>query len=223
MICLTVGLTAFSGQDAAPSIVVDDPVKDFGKVMKGETLKHVFQFSNKGSGTLEISDVSATCGCQTTALPSKQINAGGSGQIEMSVDTSLLIGAVTESVTLTTNDPFRPSVLFSIKADVQSEISLSSPSVFFENVPEGVEAKKEVLISVAAKKSIKILSAESTDESVSVKLESVAGSADSQVRLIATHKSDGRIGYRMESIIVKTTSDLTPELIIHLIIRNFSR
>jgi hypothetical protein len=141
----------------------------------------------------------------------------------MSVDTSLLSGAVTESVTVTTNDPSRPSVLFSIKADVQPEISVSSPSVFFENIPEGGEAIKEVLISVAAKKPIEILGAESTDESVGVKLESVAGSDGSQVRLIATHKSDGRIGYRMESIIVKTTSDLTPELIIHLIIRNFNR
>jgi len=215
------GLMVLAGQDPGPVMVVDNPVKDFGKVMKGATLGHVFRLRNEGKGALEILSVGATCGCQTNSLSTKLIEAGQSGQIEVKVDTTLLVGPVNESVNIVSNDPHRPSILLSIKADVQPEIGVSSPSIFFENIPKGRQATKEVILTVAPEKAIRILSAESTDESVSVKLEPVPDSNDKQVKLIATHKSDGKIGYRAESIIVKTTSYVTPELTIYLLIRNF--
>jgi hypothetical protein len=212
-----------SGQDRAPSMIIDDPVKDFGKVMQGETIKHVFGFSNKGTTTLEILSVEPSCGCQAASLSAKIIQAGQSGQIEVSVDTAGLTGAIEKSVNLITNDPRRPSVSLSVRADVQPEISVSSPSIYFENVPKGTEVTKEVIITVWAENAIKILSAESTDESVIVKLEPMPDSEGKKAKLLATQKSDGKIGYRLERVIVKTTSYLTPELSIYLIIRNFNR
>jgi hypothetical protein len=221
--CLMAGLMALPGQDAAPSMVFDSPAKDFGKGIQGEMLKHVFNFTNKGSTTLEILGVEPSCGCQAASLSAKQIQAGRSGQIEVTVDTAGLSGAIEKSVNILTNDPRRPSVSLSIRADVQPEISVSSPSIFFENVPKGTEVTKEVIITVAAERSIKILSAESTDESVIVKLEPVPDSEGRKAKLIATQTGDGKIGYRSGTIIVKTTSYLTPELSIYLIFRNFNR
>jgi len=222
-ICLTFGLTLLSAQEKLPSIVIDDPIKDFGKVIKGEMLKHTFEFSNRGSSKLEILSMEATCGCQDTEFSTKQLEPGQSGQIKTSVDTTVLIGAVTETVKFTTNDPRRPSVLISIKADVQPEISLSSPSIYFGDVPKGKEASEEVMITIPKDKPIKILSAESSEEDVSVKLEPVSDSDGKQVKLIATFKAGGKVGYRLGDITVKTNSYLTPELSIHLIIRNFNR
>lgn len=222
-ICLTFGLAVLSAQDKAPSIVIDNPIKDFGEVIKGEMLHHTFGFSNQGSSKLEILSIEATCGCQDTEFSTKQLDPGQSGQIKTSVDTTVLIGAVTETVQFTTNDPLRPSVLLSLKADVQPEISLSSPSIYFGDVPKGKEVTAEVIITIPKDKSIKILSAESSDESVSVRLEPVPDSDGKQVMLIASYKADAKTGYRLGDITVKTTSYLTPELSIHLIIRNFSR
>ena len=221
--CLIVGLAALLGQDKAPSIVFDNPVRDFGKVMRGETIKHVFSFINKGSTTLEILGLEPSCGCQAALPSAKQIKAGQSGQIEVSVDTAGLIGAIDKSVNILTNDPRRRSVSLSIRADVQPEISVSSPSIFFENVPIGKEVTREVTITVQAERSIKILSAESTDESVIAKLEPVPDTEGKKIKLVATQKGDGKIGYRSGTIIVKTTSYLTPELSIYVIIRNFNR
>jgi len=221
--CLIFGAAVLSGQDTAPSIVMDEPTKDFGKVIKGEMLKHTFVFSNQGSSKLEILSVEATCGCQDTEFSTKQLEPGQSGQIKTSVDTTVLIGPVTETVKFTTNDPLRPSVLVSIRADVQPEISLSSPSIYFGDVPKGKEVSEEVIITIPKDKSIKILSAESSEEDVSVKLEPVPDSDGKQVKLIATFKAGGKVGYRLGDITVKTNSYLTPELSIHLIIRNFSR
>jgi len=138
----------------------------------------------------------------------KQIQAGQSGQIEVSVDTSGLTGAIDKSVTIITNDPRRPSASLSVRAEVQPEISVSSPSIYFEKVPEGKEVTREVIIAVAAERSIRILSAESTDPSVIVKLEPVPDSEGKKVKLIAAQKGDGKIGYRSGTIIVKTPAIL---------------
>jgi len=221
--CLIAGVMALSGQDKTPSMVFDSPLKDFGKVLQGEMIKHVFSFSNQGSATLEILSVEPSCGCQAASLSTKQIQAGQSGQIEVSIDTAGLTGAIEKSVNIITNDPRRPSVSLSVRADVQPEITISSPSIYFEKVPEGKEVTKEVIITVPAERSIKILSAESTDASVIVKLEPVPDSDGKKVKLMATQRGDGKIGYRLERIIVKTTSYLTPELSVYLIIRNFTR
>jgi hypothetical protein len=221
--CLIAGLMVLSGQDKAPSMAFDDPVKDFGKVIQGEVIKHIFNFSNKGSATLEILGVEPSCGCQAASPSAKQIKPGQNGQIEVNVDTAGLAGSIDKSVNIITNDPNRPTVSLSIRADVQPEISVSSPSIYFENVPEGTEVTKEVIITVAAERPIKILSAESADKRVVAKLEPVSDSEGKQVKLLATQKGDGKVGYRVEQIIVKTTSYLTPELSIYLIIRNFNR
>jgi hypothetical protein len=221
--CLIAGLMTLSGQDKAPSIVIDNPAKDFGKVTQGETIKHVFSFSNKGVATLEILSVEPSCGCQAASLSEKKIHPGQSGQIEVMLDTTGLTGVVDKAVHIITNDPRRPSVSLSVRADVQPEIGVSSPSIYFENVPKGEEVAREVIITVPAEKSIRILSAASTDKSVVVKLEPEPDSEGKKVKLSAIHKGDGKIGYRLETIAVKTTSPITPELSIYIIIRNLHR
>ena len=44
-------------QERAPRIVFDSQTKDFGKVIEGQPLKHVFRFTNKGNATLQILNV----------------------------------------------------------------------------------------------------------------------------------------------------------------------
>ena len=51
---MTLGLLSLSAQDKAPKIEFDSTIQDCGKITEGETLKHVFRFTNKGDATLEI-------------------------------------------------------------------------------------------------------------------------------------------------------------------------
>ncbi len=44
-------------QSKAPAIVFDSQTKDFGTVVEGDPLKHIFHFTNKGSATLKILNV----------------------------------------------------------------------------------------------------------------------------------------------------------------------
>jgi hypothetical protein len=60
LIWIVVGMALVYGQAKKSSIVFDSITKDAGKVTQGETVKQVFTFTNKGSGTLEIINVQPT-------------------------------------------------------------------------------------------------------------------------------------------------------------------
>ena len=51
---LTFGLVLLPAQGKLPIIVFDSLTKDLGPVVEGQTLKHVFRFTNKGTALLEI-------------------------------------------------------------------------------------------------------------------------------------------------------------------------
>ena len=60
LVWTVVGMASVYGQAKKPSIVFDSITKEAGKVTQGETVKQVFTFTNKGSGTLEIINVRPT-------------------------------------------------------------------------------------------------------------------------------------------------------------------
>jgi hypothetical protein len=52
--CLTLGPVSLLAQQKPPTIAFDSLTKDFGSVIEGQTLKHVFKFSNNGGSLLHI-------------------------------------------------------------------------------------------------------------------------------------------------------------------------
>ena len=144
-------------------------------------------------------------------LSAKQIAPGGSGRIEVAVNTQGQT-AIHKSVVVVTNDPKQPQISLSLSGIVIPEFGLSERFIYFGSVPPGKEIVKEVLITIPPEKSVKVLSAESTDQYVTVKLEPVPGSAGRKTRLIATQKSDTKPGYHFGAVVIKTSSTLTPEL-----------
>ena len=205
------GTAPCMGQDPVPSIVFDNPSQDMGKITEGETLKHVFKFTNKGLGTLEVQKVEPSCGCTAAVLSAKRIAPGQSGQIEVSIKTENMT-ALNKSVTVTTNDPKHPQVELTVTAVVEPEFQLSERSIYFGNNPPGKEITKELTVTIPPDKTGRITSVESTDKAVEVKIEFVTGSNGKKIRVIATQKADAKEGYHFGSVDIKTSSALTPVL-----------
>jgi hypothetical protein len=103
-------------------------------------------------------------------------------------------------------------VELSLTAKVQAEFELSEPSIYFGSVPHGQPARKEMIVSILSEKPIKILSADSTDQSVKVRLEPISDSNGRKIRVIADQVPDAAAGYHFGTITLKTTSALKPEL-----------
>jgi len=81
-----VGLVLFvclmtSNALAAPNLVVEQPVFDFGEVAQGDKVPHTFKFRNDGDKPLYIDRVKSSCGCTAALLSAKTLAPGESGEI----------------------------------------------------------------------------------------------------------------------------------------------
>ena len=144
-------------------------------------------------------------------LSAKQVAPGQTGEIQVSVNTEG-VSAINKSVTVTTNDPRNLEIVLSITATVEPEFILSERSINLGNVSKDREASKEIFITIAADRQIKLLSVESTEASFSPRLESVPESAGKKTKLVVQMKPDAKDGYHFGSLVIKTSSPLTPEL-----------
>jgi hypothetical protein len=214
-VALAVGIAllapCFADETKTPTIVFQGQSKDFGKTTEGELLKHVFSFTNKGTGALEILNVEAACGCTSTLLSAKRIAPGQTGQIEAAVKTEGNSGRIEKSITVSTNDPRQPQIVLKLVATVEPEFNVSERSIYFGSVPKGKEVVREVEVRIPPEKAVKVLSAESTDAAVTVRLEPV-GSGGKTYKVIATQKADAAEGYHFGNIVLKTTSSYTRQL-----------
>lgn len=66
----------------------EDITFDFGTVLEGKQVEHVFKFKNTGKVPLLISDAKATCGCTVPNYPSDPVAPGQSSEISVKFNTA---------------------------------------------------------------------------------------------------------------------------------------
>ena len=206
---IAAGLRPLTAQEQGPSIVFDALNKDVKTVTDGETIQQIFRITNKGNATLEILGINASCGCTSTLLSADKIAPGRSGQLELKIATLGMTALsttlaetvnISKTVTVTTNDPKQPQVVLTITGVVAPEIALSELQIYFGSVAHGQEVTKDILVEISPDKPIKLLSATSSDDNVSVRLESVPGSNDTKVKIIAVQKATADPGMHQGNI-----------------------
>lgn len=108
------------------SIKFDQDTYDWGKVMDGDKVTHVFKFKNTGNEPLIISNAKGSCGCTVPEWPKDAIAPGKSGEIKVVFD-SKGKGAVggkddSKRVTITANtDPVDTYLTIKGKVDKKEE------------------------------------------------------------------------------------------------------
>lgn len=79
---------------------------NFGDIKQGETVEHVFTFTNTGENPLLISNAQGSCGCTVPSYPTEPIPPGESGEILVKFDSKGKTGDQHKTVTITANtDP----------------------------------------------------------------------------------------------------------------------
>lgn len=221
IVILAAGVVPLPALQTGPVIQFDAVTKTVGKVVDGETIGQTFKFANRGDAQLEITAVEPTCGC-TSALPvPNKLGPGQSGQIEIKIATAGLAAgsrtpaegvSMSKTVIVRSNDPKQPAVTLTINGSVIPEIAFSEPSVYFGSNPRGKEVRKELLLEIAPDRPVKVLGIVSTDENVTATLEPVPGTGGKKVKVIAVQQSATPEGIHFGELIIKTTSQLNPEL-----------
>ncbi|NOT35997.1 MAG: DUF1573 domain-containing protein [Saprospiraceae bacterium] len=68
------------------TVEFEELVYDYGEVMEGTMVKHVYKFKNTGNEPLVISDAKGSCGCTVPDWPREPIAPGGTGVINVQFD-----------------------------------------------------------------------------------------------------------------------------------------
>ncbi len=106
---------------AGPSLQLRETQYDFGKVVEGKVVEHVFSFSNNGSEKLTIKEVKTSCGCTAALLSKKEIAPGEKGELKVELNTENRSGKMTRNITIISDDMKEPQKHLTITAEVMKE------------------------------------------------------------------------------------------------------
>lgn len=141
---LFAGLLPFSiqAQEAAapeeaplkPQIVCDEPLYEFGERNNTEFVEHDYPIRNAGTLSLEILNVRASCGCTAVKPSQNVIPPGGEASIHARLDLRGRNGLQQKTITVTSNDPDKPSLMLQLKGTAIQALRAQPGALFFGRI-----------------------------------------------------------------------------------------
>lgn len=89
--------------EEAAQIEFEEEAFDFGTIMEGDVVEHVFAFTNTGKNPLVISHAEGSCGCTVPQWPRDPIAPGGKGEIRVKFNSQGKQGEQNKTVTISAN------------------------------------------------------------------------------------------------------------------------
>src|SRR6266404_1576135 len=112
-----------SSAQRAPRVVTPSTSFSFGDVYRGEIISQVFVVKNDGDAEVKLTDFTGTCGCEVTRWD-KSVPPGKEGWATLEVQTVSQSGEISKTAILHTNDPERPTIVFTLNANVLGGVPL---------------------------------------------------------------------------------------------------
>jgi len=110
--CMFLGLSLASAQEKA-AISVSETNHNFGTIYEEDgSASHEFIITNTGTAPLELTRVTASCGCTTPEWTKEPIAPGKTGIIKVTYSTKNRIGNFTKSVSIFSNAQDAPFVVY---------------------------------------------------------------------------------------------------------------
>lgn len=109
LLIVTVILCGFPTVSAqsVPQIQFDSDLIDYGEIEKDADGIRVFKFTNTGNAHLVIENVYSSCGCTVPSWTKTSVPPGGSGEIEVKYNTSI-VGPIRRTITVYSNAEENP-------------------------------------------------------------------------------------------------------------------
>jgi|TARA_B110000090_G_scaffold206957_1_gene257398 hypothetical protein len=96
-----------------PQIIFEEEDFNFGIIIEGEIVSHLYKFENTGKSDLIISNVQTSCGCTSSKdYTKKPIKPGEKGEIEIEFDSTEKSGEIKKSISVITNCNPNKSILY---------------------------------------------------------------------------------------------------------------
>ncbi len=106
-------------------LILKEKTFDFGKIPQGRPVKHIFEVANKGTDSLKIINVQASCGCTTPEWEKDKTIAPGKTTIITVGYNAATVGVFSKTITITYND--KRIKLITISGEVWKTPATSAP------------------------------------------------------------------------------------------------
>ncbi len=115
-----------------PGITFKEPVYDFGRVRLGMDVTHDFEFTNSGTGPLEILLVKPGCRHTAAGQYDRIVQPGQSGKLTLKLSTKGTAGRIGKQATVYTNAPAPgATTTLTLQADVWEPVAVEPKTVAF--------------------------------------------------------------------------------------------
>ncbi len=167
LLCL---LLAAAFQAAAqPKLVIPEGMNlDFGTIYTGKSFVKDLTIRNAGTIPLELTSVSASCGCTGTFMHHNVVNPNDSTTLTITFDPSRFAGEVEKSITMNTNDTANPHIRILFKANVVKALAVAPEYVVFRTTLDST-ALDTLLLQNLSSTPVRILSATASGPEVALK------------------------------------------------------
>jgi len=166
------GLAVTHGQaEGQPRIEFDKTVYDFGASSEGASITGKFSFRNAGDGVLNVQKPDPSCGCTVAKVQPDTLNPGAKGELVFALDLTNARGAIEKHITVTSNDPLKPTLLLTITGQSKALYEFDPPMIFFDGVAAGQTSRAPVTVKRLDGKKLTIAKVEPGTETLKVVIE----------------------------------------------------
>ena len=103
-----------------PKIEFKEKIFNFGTIVQGDTVEHIFVFENVGTAPLKINSATGSCGCTIPSYTKEAIAPGKKGEVLVRFNSIGKLGAQNKTVTLKTNTIETSSVVLTLRGTVET-------------------------------------------------------------------------------------------------------
>jgi hypothetical protein len=167
----------------------------FGRIQRGEILKHDVAISNPGNDTLRVTRVDVSCGCTGSAMSSDRVAPGEKASLHITFTSSNFRGPIHKSVTVTSNAANQPSMVIEFDGDVFEVVSVTPDYLWFQDLKLGERMTKSLTISNQGTAPFLIDGYETNLEGVSAELppDPIQGGRSAEVKIIFAAAKKGPV------------------------------
>lgn len=93
---------------------------DFGDIVRGDKVEHVFEFENIGTEPLVLADVRTTCGCTAPEWPREPLAPGETGEMKVVFNSAGKMGVQNKVITVMSNavnNPARVKIVINVLSE----------------------------------------------------------------------------------------------------------
>ena len=158
---------------AGPRIQFDSTTNDFGQVMAGELVKHVFAFTNAGAGNLVISKVQPGCGCTSAGSWTPLVKPGETGFIPIQLNTAGFVGTIDKAILVTCNDPRQPILSLNLRGTARRAMEIQPPVAILNLQPDSPFGRAFIRITNHLEQPLLLSAPQVTNSALSATLETI--------------------------------------------------